>query len=49
MACAGVKGFWWGNLMEGDHLEDQDADVRNVLKLMLKKQKGSVVDWINLA
>jgi hypothetical protein len=25
-------GFWWGNLREGDHLEDQDVDARIILK-----------------
>ena len=34
-------GFWWGNLEEGDPLEDQGIDnvilVRIILKLMLMK------------
>jgi len=25
-------GFWWGNLKEGDHLEDQDKDGRIILR-----------------
>ena len=25
-------GFWWGNLGEGDHLEDSDVDGRIILK-----------------
>jgi hypothetical protein len=27
-------GFWWGNLREGDHLEDQGVDGRVILKLI---------------
>jgi hypothetical protein len=26
-------GFWWGNLREGDHLEDQGVVGRKILKL----------------
>jgi len=29
--------FWWGNLREGDHLEDTGADGRIILKLIFKK------------
>jgi hypothetical protein len=36
-------GFWWGNLSEGDHLEDQDVDG----KIMLKWDLG--MGWINMA
>jgi hypothetical protein len=25
-------GFWWGNLREGDHLEDRGRDGRIILK-----------------
>ena len=25
------KGFWWGDLREGDHLEDIYINIRNVL------------------
>jgi len=25
-------GFWWGNLREGDHLEDQGIDGRIILR-----------------
>ena len=28
-------GFWWGNLREGDSLEDLDVDGRVILKLVL--------------
>jgi hypothetical protein len=28
-------GFQWGNLREGDHLEDRVADRRIILKLIL--------------
>jgi hypothetical protein len=29
--------FWWKNLRERDHLEDQGVDGRVILKLILKK------------
>jgi hypothetical protein len=31
------KGFWWGDLREGDHLGDQGIDGRIILKWILKK------------
>jgi hypothetical protein len=30
-------GFWWGNLRERDHLEDEGIDGRIILKLVFKK------------
>jgi hypothetical protein len=30
-------GFWWGNLRERDHLEDEGIDGRIILKLIFKK------------
>jgi len=29
-------GFWWGELMEGDHLEDSGVDSRIKLKCIFK-------------
>ena len=30
-------GFWWGNLMEIDHLEDQSVDGRIILSCVSRK------------
>jgi hypothetical protein len=30
-------GFWWGNIREGDHLEDQGADGNIILKWNFRK------------
>jgi hypothetical protein len=41
VACMGrgevCTGFWWGDLKEGDHLEDPVAEGRIILKLIFKK------------
>jgi hypothetical protein len=41
-------GFWWGDLREGDHLEDLDVDGRIILKWILKQWLGDM-DWNALA
>jgi hypothetical protein len=33
-------GFWWGDLREGDHLEDPSLDWRIILKWIFKKWDG---------
>jgi hypothetical protein len=33
-------GFWWGNLTEGDHLEDQGIDETIILRWILEKWDG---------
>jgi hypothetical protein len=39
-------GFWWGDLREGDHLEDLDVDGSIVLKWIFKKCDGE--SWTRL-
>jgi hypothetical protein len=33
-------GLWWGNLREGDHLEDTDVDGRIILKWIFERFDG---------
>jgi hypothetical protein len=39
-------GFCWGDLREGDHLEDPGVDRRIILKWIFKKRNG--VAWTGL-
>jgi len=33
-------GFWWGNLKEREHLEDQGVDERIILRWIFRKWDG---------
>jgi hypothetical protein len=41
-------GLYWGNLSEGDHLEDSSVDRRIILKWIFERLDGGM-DWIDLA
>jgi hypothetical protein len=43
----GLRGFWWGNLRNRDHLEDPGINGRIIFKWIFKKWDGGV-DWIEL-
>jgi hypothetical protein len=42
------KGFWCGDLREGDHLGDPGVDGRIILKWTFKKWNGGM-EWVELA
>jgi len=42
-------GFWWGNLRERGHLEDQGGDGRIILRWIFGKWELGGMDWIELA
>jgi len=43
------KGFWWGNLRETDHLEDQGVDRTMILRCIFRKWNVGGMNWIDLA
>jgi hypothetical protein len=42
-------GFWWGNMMERDQLEDTDVDERLSLRRIFMKWNVDSMHWIELA
>jgi hypothetical protein len=41
-------GFWWGNQIERDHLEDPSVGGRKILSRIIRKWNGAM-DGIDLA
>jgi hypothetical protein len=42
-------GLWWGNVKEGNHLEDQDIYLVDNIKVDHKETDYEGVEWINVA
>jgi len=47
MRC--LKGFWWGNLREEDHLVDAGVDGRIILRWIFKEVGCGITDRVKLA
>ena len=41
-------GFWWGNLMEEEHLEDSGFGGRIILRWIFERWVLGGMDWIDL-
>jgi hypothetical protein len=39
-----ITGFWWGNLWERNHLEDPGIVGRMILRWILRKWDGDMID-----
>jgi hypothetical protein len=42
------RGFWWGSLRDGSHLEDPDVDGMIILKWIFNKWDRGM-EWIDMA
>ena len=41
------SGFWWGNLREREHLEDQGVEGKKILRWIFRKWDGGT-NWFDL-
>jgi hypothetical protein len=41
-------GFWWGDVMERDHLEDLSGVGRIILKCIFSKWEGTGFMWLRI-
>jgi hypothetical protein len=42
-------GYWWESQKERDHWEDQGVGGWTILKWILERDNGMVINWIDLA
>ena len=44
-----LTGFWWGNLREGDHLEEPGVDGRIILRWIFRKSDDGGTELIDVS
>jgi hypothetical protein len=45
----GAYRFWWGGLIEREHLEDLAADGEDNIKIGLQQGRWGGMNWINIS